>query len=480
MTETVWLALSILIPLIAAPLVARLADPGRARSWTLGTNILALLSALLAWHAYNNAAAEAPTVAGATPGGLWLSLDTLSAPLGPLAALVFLATTLVTLRTKIRRFSFPGALVSEAITLATLACREPWGIVAGLSLGVIPPLLELRARQQNPRIFGLSMGAFVSLLILGQLLEDYEGVARFEVWWASLPLLTAVLIRCGAFPFHLWVSDLFAKASFGTALLFVTPMLGAYACVRLVMPVSPDWVLRSIEQGSTFTALYAAGLATVQTDARRFFCCLFLSHSALVFVGLETVTEIALTGALCIWLSVGLSLTGFGLTLRAIESRRGRIPLDQYQGLYDHAPGLAVGFTLTGLACVGFPGTVGFVGTELLVDGVVEHQPITGIAVVLACALNGIAILRAYFRVFTGTRHQTSVSLSTRTREQIAVLSLAVLILLGGIFPQPGIISRYRAASELLKNRPSALKVPVSLPAAEPETSNSEHSHGEH
>jgi NADH-quinone oxidoreductase subunit M len=253
---------------------------------------------------------------------------------------------------------------------------------------------------------------------------------------------------------------LFQQASFGTALLFVTPMLGAYACVRLVMPVSPDWVLRGIELGSTFTALYAAGLATVQTDARRFFCCLFLSHSALVFVGLETLTEIGLTGALCIWLSVGLSLTGFGLTLRAIDSRRGRVMLDQFQGLYDHAPGLAIGYLLTGLACVGFPGTVGFVGTELLVDGVVEQQPISGIAVVLACTLNGIAILRSYLRVFTGSRHQTSVSLSLRKREQVAVLSLAVLILIGGVFPQPGISSRYRAAIKLLSQREPILSSP--------------------
>jgi NADH-quinone oxidoreductase subunit M len=427
-------------------------------------NTLALLSALFAWFSHGSSAVTEPV------GPQWLALDQFSAPLGPLAALVFLATTLVTLRTKIRRFSFAGSLVSEALTLATLACQEPWGIIAGLALGVVPPLVELRRREQTPRIFILSMGSCVLLLILGQLLEDYEGANRFQEWWAGIPLLLAVLIRCGAFPFHLWVSELFAQASFGTALLFVTPMLGAYACVRLVMPVSPDWVLRGIELGSIFTALYAAGLATVQNDARRFFCCLFLSHSALVFVGLETLTEIGLTGALCIWLSVGLSLTGFGLTLRAIESRRGRVSLDQFQGLYEHAPGLAVGFVLTGLACVGFPGTVGFVGTELLVDGVVEQQPVTGIAVVLACALNGIAILRAYFLVFTGTRYQTTVSLSMRRREQIAVLSLAALILIGGLIPQPGISSRYRAASELLSQREPALH--------SPEESSTEH-HGD-
>jgi NADH-quinone oxidoreductase subunit M len=219
------------------------------------------------------------------------------------------------------------------------------------------------------------------------------------------------------------------------------------------MPVEPDWVLRIIEQLSTLTAVYTAGLALIQSDGRRFFCCLFLSHSALVLVGLETVTTIGLTGALCIWLSVGLSLTGFGLTLRAIESRRGRIKLDHHQGLYEHAPGLAIGFMLTGLSCVGFPGTVGFVGTELLVDGVVDDQPMTGIAVVLACTLNGIAILRAYSRIFTGTRHDTLISLRIRPREQVAVLLVAALTLIGGVLPQPGVLSRYRAAEELLSQR---------------------------
>jgi NADH-quinone oxidoreductase subunit M len=445
-TETTWLAISILIPLLTALLVARLDDAGRSRTWTLVANSLALLTAVLAWAAQGS-------LSGESVAGNWLALDRFSAPLGPLAALVFLATTLVTLRTKIRRFSFAGSLVSEALTLATLGCLEPWGIIAGLALGVVPPLLELRRRGQTPRIFAISMGSCVALLILGQLLEDYEGEARFEEWWASLPLLVAVMIRCGAFPFHLWVSELAEKASFGTTTLFLTPMLGAYACIRLIMPVEPDWVLRIIEQVSTMTALYTAGLALIQTDGRRFFCCLFLSHSALVLVGLETVTVIGLTGALCLWLSVGLSLTGFALTLRAIESRRGRIAMNQHQGLYEHAPGLAIGFILTGLSCVGFPGTIGFVGTELLVDGVVDDQPMTGIVVVLACTLNGIAILRAYSRIFTGSLHHTSISLRISPREHVAVLLVAALTFVGGILPQPGVLSRYRAAEELLARR---------------------------
>jgi NADH-quinone oxidoreductase subunit M len=204
---------------------------------------------------------------------------------------------------------------------------------------------------------------------------------------------------------------------------------------------------------SLATAVYASGMALVQIEARRFFCYLFLSHASLVLVGLETVTDIGLTGALCLWISVGLGLTGFGLTLRALESRHGRIWFDDFHGLYEHMPTLAVYYAVTGLACVGFPGTLGYVATELLVDGVVETYPLTGVVVVIAAALNGIAIVKTYFVLFTGTRHRTSISLQSRDRERYAVLLMTLLIVVGGLFPQPGVASRHRVAQQLLQER---------------------------
>ena len=131
---------------------------------------------------------------------------------------------------------------------------------------------------------------------------------------------------------------------------------------------------------SLATAVYAAGMATIQRDARRFFAYLFLSHASLVLVGLELHTELSLTGALALWFSVLLSLGGFGLTLRALEARFGRLSLAEHHGLYDHSPALAVCFLLTGLASVGFPGTLGFVAAELLVEGAVEANPMVGLA----------------------------------------------------------------------------------------------------
>ena len=88
--------------------------------------------------------------------------------------------------------------------------------------------------------------------------------------------------------------------------------------------------------------------------------------------------------------------------------------------------------------------------------------PLVGTAVVIAAALNGIAILHAYFRVFTGTRHAVSISLRARLSERIAVLILMALIIGGGLFPQPGVSSRYHAAEALMKQR-EAVKAPPPL-----------------
>jgi NADH-quinone oxidoreductase subunit M len=249
------------------------------------------------------------------------------------------------------------------------------------------------------------------------------------------------------------VPDLFENASFGTALLFVTPIAGVYAAVRLVLPIAPDWVLQGIGLVSLITAAAASGMAVVQRDARRFFAFLFLSHASLVLVGLELHTVISLTGALALWAAVALSLTGLGLTLRALEARLGRLTLTEFRGLYEQSPALAVCFLLTGLASVGFPGTLGFVAAEVLVDGVVVANPVVGVVVVLTAAVNGIAVVRAYLMLFTGGRHISAVSLGITGRERFAVLTLAALILGGGLVPQGYIASRHRAAEALLWDR---------------------------
>ncbi len=452
-----WIVSCIAMLLVGGLWVSRVRSADAARRWSMLLTGLALLlmsgmyldfRLLVTWQAHD----KFDFLQGIFHHGIF-SVDDFSAPLLPLSALVFLLTTVATLRTKIRRFSFALTLLSEAIVIATFSCAEPWGVIALMALAMLPPYLEMKARDKPTRVYALHMAACVALLAIGWGFVEYEGSVARHSWWAVAPLLLAVFIRSGVAPFHCWITDLFENATFGTALLFVTPLAGAYAAVRLVLPIAPDWVLRSIGILSITTSVYAAGMALVQKEARRFFCYIFLSHSALVLVGLETTTKLGLTGALCMWLSVGLALSGFGLTMRALEARHGRLSLTSFRGIYEHTPALAICFLLTGLASVGFPGTFGFIGMEMLVDAAVRSFPYVGIAVVFAAALNGIAVVKAYFVLFTGTRHASPVSLRIGKRERFAVLTLAALIVMGGLAPQPGVVSRFHAAEHILQQR---------------------------
>lgn len=460
-----WIELAILAPLVGAFWVRFLRDPDVARKHSLWISGFSLVCTTIAWRLLGDSgsgvrmAREQWEWSRTLFGPNIFVLDELSAPLLPLTALLFLLTVLATLRTKVRRFSFGSMLMSEAILLATLACRQPWAIIALLAAGIIPPWRELHDRNKPTRVFVVHMALFVALLVAGQAIQSFGGEPLRRSPLAAVLLMAAVLIRSGIVPLHCWLTDLFEHASFGTALLFVTPMVGAYAAARLVLPIAPEYVLRSIALLSLFTAVYAACMALVQHEARRFFCYVFLSHSSLVLVGLESADKIGLTGALCVWLSVGLSLAGFGLTLRSVEARTGRLSLDQFHGLYEHMPMLAILFMVTGLGSIGFPGTLGFVGTELLLEGAVKVFPLVGMAIVIAAALNGLAMLHAYFRVFTGARHASSIDLRIRWPEQIAMLILTALILGGGLYPQPGVDSRYHAAVKLIEQR----KVPLAI-----------------
>lgn len=449
-----FLELAILIPLLGGMAVGALRDATRARHWALVFFGLSFVCTMAAWQEFVLRPAAAP------PGRLspWLGdhfpvIDELSAPLLPMIALLYLVAMFTTKRVKLRRYSFSWTLVSGALTLATFACQEPWLLIGLLAAGTVPPYLELRARGRPTRVYALHMALFVALLVIGWLFVESEETAGMHSAWVLLPLMLAVLIRSGMVPVHCWMTDLFEHATFGTALLYVLPITGAYAAVRLVVPIAPDWVLRSLGIVSLVTAVYAAGLALVQRETRRFFCYLFLSHSALVLAGLEVVTPMGLTGALCVWLSVGLALGGFGLTLRALESRFDRLSLTSFHGLYEHIPTLAVCFAVMGLASVGFPGTLGFVGTELLVDGAVETYPHVGIALIVAGALNGIAVVRAYFYLFTGTRHAVSVPVRIGPRERFSVLLLVVLLIGGAALAQPWVASRHLAAEQILERR---------------------------
>ena len=450
-----WLELAIASPILGILLLRWIHRPHSAVFWSSIGAGFTLLFSILAWMAWYFC--DDPTNLHAVQkevfGRALFQLDELSAPLPALVALLHLLTLISTSRTRMQRFSPSWLLMAESVRLATFASSDPWVLTILLILGIVRPWVDLVQRGQRTRVYLIHMLLFSTLLLFGtaSMTGMTGGKEQSEI--GVLALLIAILIRAGTFPLHCWVMELCERAAFGPSILFLAPLTGVYGAIRLVLPTAPDWALQGIGIASIITSVYAACMATIQLDTRRFFAYLYLSQSALVLVGLELHTSISLTGALSLWFSTAMSVCGIGLTIRALESRHGRLGLKEFHGLYEQSPTLAVGFLMTGLACVGFPGTLGFVASELLVDGAVETHLMVGLAVVLATALNGIAIMRVYFLLFTGRKPASSITLNVGRREQIAVLTLVALLIAGGLAPQAGIASRHAAAEAIIRIR---------------------------
>jgi NADH-quinone oxidoreductase subunit M len=266
-------------------------------------------------------------------------------------------------------------------------------------------------------------------------------------------IVIAALVRKGIVPFHAWVPEVFDHGRLGPAILFSAPQVGAYLTAVLIVPRASPEMLRVIAILALGTAVYGAALALVQASARRACGYLFVSQSALVMAGLDCSSTGALAGGLLVWLSAGLAFAGLARCVLVLEARRGRLDLTTYHGGYERMPLLAISFLCMGLACTGFPGTLGFVGQELLVNGAVDAFPVMGFTVVIASALTGLAVLRMYFSLFCGRSGHSDMRLGLMRRESWTFVALVIVLVAFGLRPRPLVDSRFLASDEILRLR---------------------------
>lgn len=428
-----WLDLTLLLPLLGAGGVSCLKTPAVAMRASLSVFILTLLTATVANFSFDH-----------TQSG-WLkhfAIDDLAAPMMPVLALLHLITLMGTAKSRVTPMFCVRLLIAAFVSLAAVTCQTPSMLIALLVLGVLVPLWDLMSRCQPVRGYLIHMGLFVALLVTGWQFAG-QGIGYGLI-------LIALLLRGGIVPLHGWLPTLFQGAAYGTAMVFVLPLMEVLTALRLLLPSTPEWMLNAASVGCLITAVYGGGMAIVQNEVRKFFAHLCLSQTALVMFAVMLHTSNGLTAALCLWISSSLALAGLAFSVRALEARFGTLSLREYHGFYEQVPGLAICFLMTGLASIGFPGTIGFVPMELLISGSVEQGLGVCLTLAIAAMFNGIAIVRAYFALFTGKRPTTSVSLQKTPMERAGVILIALMVFLGGWFSPSMVALRHHTADRLL------------------------------
>jgi NADH-quinone oxidoreductase subunit M len=454
-----WLAVLVALPaLVTAASLFRL-DVERLRRLAVASAATMLLASLvIAVSPALQAVSIRTSAISWTPGGeAILRVNTFSAVLLPLAAALWLLTVAVTPRAALDRGGLRRTALATLITLASFLTESAVVLLLLSMASVWTFLAALGGHQYQRRIVAVYLGSSTLVLGVGVALLVGPGPRNATLETAGMWLIViAALVRKGIVPFHAWVPEVFDHGRLGPAILFSAPQLGAYMTVVLIVPrASPD-MLRVIALLALGTAVYGAALALVQTSARRACGYLFMSQSALVMAGLDCTSVTALAGGLLVWLSAGLAFAGLARCVLVLEARRGALDLTSYHGGYERMPLLAISFLGMGLACTGFPGTLGFVGQELLVDGAVDAFPVMGFAVVAASALTGLAVLRMYFSLFCGhpdALPHSDLRLGLKPREAWTFVALVIALVGLGLAPRPLVDSRLAAGGEILNDR---------------------------
>jgi NADH-quinone oxidoreductase subunit M len=407
-------------------------------------------------------------------GGTVLFIDGLTAVLLPYVALVELAILLVAPRRALEQSAVARLLFGAGATLTLLLTSHPLALVLLWIVTAVPTWISTRATpggRSAARVFAVAMIAAIVCMTVGTLLlladppwEKASGLVGAAGGWL---VAVAVMVRKGIVPFHSWYPALFAGAPMSTALAATMPQVAAYTAVRLLIGHADGVAseLVTLSQLALVTAAYGGALAIVQRDLRGLIGTLAMSQSAMVLAGLSGTLPMELNGALCVWISSGLALTGIGLVTWALESRAGAIPLDTPQGRFWDAPALAGFFLLFGLATIGLPGTLSFVADDLIVSGSLDEQLHAGLLVIAATVLSGIAVVRGWFYVFGGPVAPDGPRHAILTRERVAFSALLFALFALGMVPAPLVRSLERAAGQLL-GKPVAA-VPDSRPAAQ-------------
>lgn len=395
-----------------------------------------------------------------------LVLDGLSAPwvvaTGVLAVAVLAATPARNLRraniiaTLATAAATEGVLLSENVALTGLF----WvlALVPGAILVVRHPD-RAHARTYAVLAIGASAPMIGALVLLGRagiehglaapLDLDALATIRLPLAAQTLPLLSilaGVAVRMGLFPFHSWLPPLMQRGPVGVVAMLLGVHTGLFVVAKIALPLLPDASAIAMPYVADFAlvaCVWGALLALVQTDLARMLGFIAGSKAGMVLVGIASLEPSSLHGALLQSVGSGVALTGVLVVVRAIDARCGTRDVRHLGGLVAHAPRGAAAFFVLSAATVGFPGSLGFVGEDLLVHGVLDAHPLVATTLLLATALNGITMFRAFCRTFLGRpadRPRTVGPLPIDDflpRERAVTAALIVLLVGFGLAPGP-------------------------------------------
>jgi NADH-quinone oxidoreductase subunit M len=136
--------------------------------------------------------------------------------------------------------------------------------------------------------------------------------------------------------------------------------------------------------------------------------------------------------------SHGINVIGLWIIADAIEKQLGTRLLSEMGGLAQKAPTLAVLLVIMGLANVALPLTNSFIGEFMMFNGLFRYNMVWAAVAGISIILAAVYTLRMIQKVLYGPLNSTTETASDiPVTAKWALFVLVVLVIAGGVYPQP-------------------------------------------
>jgi NADH-quinone oxidoreductase subunit M len=257
-----------------------------------------------------------------------------------------------------------------------------------------------------------------------------------------LAFALAFAIKVPLFPFHTWLPDAHVEAPTAGSVILAGVLLkmGTYGFLRFCLPLFPD---ASLDYGPWIFALsvvgivYGAWVSTVQPDLKKLVAYSSVSHLGFVTLGLFTLNQQGLVGAILQMINHGLSTGALFLMVGMIYERRHTRLISEFGGLWSVVPAFSALFLVVCLSSLGLPGLNGFVGEFLILVGAFQVNGWLAAVATTGIIFAAVYLLWMYQRVAFGEiRHEANRHLRDLDLREWALLApVLILIVWIGVYP---------------------------------------------
>ncbi|WP_119165735.1 NADH-quinone oxidoreductase subunit M [Algihabitans albus] len=282
--------------------------------------------------------------------------------------------------------------------------------------------------------------------------------------WLWLAFFASFAVKVPMWPVHTWLPDAHVEAPTAGSVILAGVLLkmGAYGFLRFSLPMLPEaseFFTPLVFTLSVVAIIYTSLVALAQKDMKKLIAYSSVAHMGFVTIGIFTVNQQGLEGAIFQMLSHGVVSAALFLCVGVIYDRLHTREIARYGGLAENMPSYALVFMVFMLASVGLPGTSGFVGEFLVIMGAFQANTWVALLTASGMVLGAAYMLWLYRSVIFGALTKKDLlslqDMSWREKAVFAPLLAAALIF--GVYPLPLLEVMDASVANLIENYELAL-----------------------